>query len=188
MASQKNEQALTKKIQQKVAELEAVVEASIESETDREQADRSVRNAEAMLQAMMASVRGRLRELEEDQMPPVLFDQIPQLRIKELRVVTGRTQAALASEMENIGFDWKRLTVSDIESQRRAVSLNEIAGLAKILGVPMTDLLTSHDRLVFVGSEIAWLGMEDEDAVAVALSPAEARELLLGDGSRSGAA
>lgn len=74
------------------------------------------------------------------------------------------TQEALAAEMRSRGFDWKRITVAEVETGTRKVALEELLALAELFGETMVRFLLpdEHDHL---------LGMSGK----------QARTLILGD-------
>jgi transcriptional regulator with XRE-family HTH domain len=83
------------------------------------------------------------------------FDDYGQLvarRIKRGREAKKLTQAEVAERMTLAGFDWKRITVAEVEAATRRVSLDELLVLASdVLEVPMVNLMLAAD------DEILWI-------------------------------
>jgi transcriptional regulator with XRE-family HTH domain len=53
-------------------------------------------------------------------------------------------QAELALRMQSLGFGWRRATVSDIERNKRNVSLAEALGLAVALAMTIEELIDTR--------------------------------------------
>lgn len=69
------------------------------------------------------------------------FDAAVGANIARLRTSAGKTQARLAEELATHGISWRRSTVAQVETGRRAVSLPEALALADELEVPLAKLL-----------------------------------------------
>ena len=61
--------------------------------------------------------------------------------IRRRREESGLTQAQLAEAMQRVGFDWKRITVTEVESAVRRVGLEELLAIAGLFAVPMVLFL-----------------------------------------------
>ena len=62
-------------------------------------------------------------------------------RLREARATAAWTQATLADAMGRLGFPWARITVAEIEGLRRAVSIEELLGLAILFGKPLVSFI-----------------------------------------------
>jgi transcriptional regulator with XRE-family HTH domain len=95
--------------------------------------------------------------------------------LRELREEAGWTQAQLAEAMQRAGFDWKRITVTEIEGTTRKVSFEELLVLAALYAVPMLSFFVHHtDDLIEINDVLGYA-----DSVVV-------RELMLGRGGHLG--
>lgn len=61
--------------------------------------------------------------------------------VRSLRERENLTQDDLAKAMQELGFRWVRVTVSQVEGQRREISVAELLGLASMFGVGVDQLL-----------------------------------------------
>jgi transcriptional regulator with XRE-family HTH domain len=80
-------------------------------------------------------------------------------QVKVLRVQRGLTQAELADAMQGLGHSWIQTTVAKTEAADRPLRLNEVADLAKILGVRVPHLVstrTDWDLQVIQGQLDRW--------------------------------
>lgn len=85
-------------------------------------------------------------------------DEVIGRRLHDLREQAGWTQQQLADAMRATGSKMHRSTIGKIEAGERAVSIGEAAQFAKVLGVPLTELLTKqHGRLVPAQLKVASL-------------------------------
>lgn len=75
--------------------------------------------------------------------------------LARLRREQGRTGAFVAGEMIFEGHAWTRATVSAVESDRRRVSIPELASLCAIMGVAVDQLVPDHVAAAFAGHGIA---------------------------------
>lgn len=64
-------------------------------------------------------------------------------RIRELRIAKGMSQQALSNKLEMMAIYICRGSVSRIEDKQRTVTDIELYGLAKVLGVSISDLFES---------------------------------------------
>jgi transcriptional regulator with XRE-family HTH domain len=98
------------------------------------------------------------------------------MNIKRLRDSAGWTQDELAQAMTTLGFDWKRITVAEVERGARRTGLDELVGLAALFAEPVAMLLAPHP-----GNYVKFPGNR-------ALDPTDVAQLLLGPGveARSG--
>jgi transcriptional regulator with XRE-family HTH domain len=93
--------------------------------------------------------------------------------IAALREEAGWTQAQLAEAVTELGFDWKRVTVAEVEGADRRVSLEELLGLSALYAVPMFSMLVPSPT-------------HSVDIVFQSAHPDDVRELMLGPGGRLG--
>ncbi len=92
--------------------------------------------------------------------------------LRALRVEAEWTQVQLAESMTTLGFDWKRITVAEVEAATRGVSFEEVLGLAVLFAVPMVELLVPDGtRLEFP---------------PIDLSAETVRELIIGSDGKMG--
>jgi transcriptional regulator with XRE-family HTH domain len=70
------------------------------------------------------------------------LSQILAKNIKDRRSERKLSQSVLAERMVSVGHGkWTRATVTEIERENRSVSVDELLGLALVLGVPIGELL-----------------------------------------------
>jgi transcriptional regulator with XRE-family HTH domain len=62
-------------------------------------------------------------------------------RVRELRKAHDWTAERLAEEMAKAGFGWTRQTVTNMETGRRSLGIDELVGLAAVLDVALIHLL-----------------------------------------------
>lgn len=62
--------------------------------------------------------------------------------MKWARIAIGLTQAQLAARMRERGFHWTASAVACSEACKRSLRLEECAGVAAILGVPLDRMIT----------------------------------------------
>lgn len=62
-------------------------------------------------------------------------------RVRELRKAHDWTAERLAAEMTKAGFDWTRQTVTNMETGRRNLGVDELVGLAVVLDVALLHLM-----------------------------------------------
>lgn len=62
-------------------------------------------------------------------------------KLRALRQRSGMTQAGLAKAVRRDGLTWHPTTISKFESGLRTPDLLELATLAKVLGVPLVELV-----------------------------------------------
>jgi transcriptional regulator with XRE-family HTH domain len=90
--------------------------------------------------------------------------------LKTLRERAHITQEALAIQMRRVGFtNWKRITVAEVESAKRKLSLEELVGLAILFDVPVGFLLSAFDS-----DEVVQLNE------SLTVTTAQAQELITG--------
>jgi transcriptional regulator with XRE-family HTH domain len=65
--------------------------------------------------------------------------------IKALRAKAGLTQAELAEAMQGLGHSWIQTTAAKTEAADRPLRLNEVADLAKILGLRVPELVSTKN-------------------------------------------
>lgn len=67
------------------------------------------------------------------------------VNVRRLRGRAAWTQDQLAQTMSGLGFDWKRVTVAEVERGARRTSLEELLGLAEILSESVALLMSPTD-------------------------------------------
>lgn len=92
--------------------------------------------------------------------------------VKAVREEAGWTQARLAESMTEIGFNWKRITVAEAESNKRRISYEELCAFAALFSVTIASLLTPDPDIGVRLLDSA----EPSDAATIA-------ELVIGSGS-----
>jgi transcriptional regulator with XRE-family HTH domain len=100
----------------------------------------------------------------------VVARSVKRLREVADRALDGYTQQNLADGMARLGFtNWKRITVAEVESGKRKLSIEEMVGLAILFDVPVAYLLGAFetDEALVVNERLP-------------LSAAQAQELLTG--------
>lgn len=66
------------------------------------------------------------------------------LRVRELRLALGMTQAELADRMSNLGYGMSQTMIAKLERGARPTSVAELAVLGNILSVRPADLLSGQ--------------------------------------------
>jgi len=113
------------------------------------------------------------------------FGMVIASHVRALRRDRELTQAQLARGMRRLGFDWKRVTVAEVEAGAdkpeggRKVALEELQALAIFFGVPMASFLIPEERDMMT-MRVGEVG------VARALDAGLVKELLLGEGASIG--
>ena len=105
---------------------------------------------------------------------------IAQRRMVEMRKRSKFTQAQLAKAMEDLGFPWRRGTVTETELGRHRLDIDELFALAALFGVPVVELLLPKE-----GEAVDITG--DPDKASVGMDSEEVRNLVLGRGGKAGA-
>jgi transcriptional regulator with XRE-family HTH domain len=101
--------------------------------------------------------------------------------VKRLRLSLDLTQQQLADQMVLSGFpNWGRMTVTEVEGpRRRPVSMQEMLGLAELLGVGLDELLWDVDNAALEVSDSQVL-LTRRDLQAMLIMP----EILAEEGLR----
>lgn len=73
-------------------------------------------------------------------------------RVRSLRLQAGLSQAAFAELLTTSGLPITQQTVAKIEAGRRPTSVGELAVIAKVFGMGMTDLLAVVDEALGAGA------------------------------------
>lgn len=68
--------------------------------------------------------------------------------VKSARLAVGLTQVQLARRMHERGFGWTASTVACSEACKRRLYLEECAGIAAIVGVPLDRMITEPSARV----------------------------------------
>lgn len=63
-------------------------------------------------------------------------------RFRELRNERGWSQQDVADHMKAFGYSWSQATMTRLEAATRPVRLNEVADLAALYGLKVSDFLT----------------------------------------------
>ena len=93
-------------------------------------------------------------------------EQLVARQVRLLRQGRGWSQQEVAEKMRAYGYQWSQATVTRLESASRPIRLNELADLAILFSVPVTQFLESRDLefkwddLEALESEIASLTKE----------------------------
>jgi transcriptional regulator with XRE-family HTH domain len=96
--------------------------------------------------------------------------------VKWVRESARITQQQLADDMGRLGFvNWKRITVAEVESGKRRLSVEEMIGIAVLFDVPVAYLMAG-----FRGDEVVALNER------LLLTPSQAQELITGEPVESG--
>jgi transcriptional regulator with XRE-family HTH domain len=110
-------------------------------------------------------------------------EQIVARHIRLLRQGRGWSQQEVAEKMRPYGYEWSQATVTRLESATRPIRLNELADLATLFGVPVTQFLESRgpgsgwDDLEALDNELASLTAE-RDALKAQLDEACYRAMV----------
>lgn len=88
-----------------------------------------------------------LREADDGWGTIMTFPEVVAQRVSELRATNGWTQERLAAEMSALGFDWKRITVAEVERCARRLSLDEILAIAALAEQAVIGLLSPPDAV-----------------------------------------
>jgi transcriptional regulator with XRE-family HTH domain len=77
----------------------------------------------------------------------VRVHEVAALTMRTLRLEYEMTQEGLAEAMRDLGFvAWKRITVAEIESFKRRLSLEELFGVAIVFGTDVVSMLSAYDK------------------------------------------
>jgi transcriptional regulator with XRE-family HTH domain len=77
--------------------------------------------------------------------------------LKRLRIARGWSQDQAARRMRPYGYTWNQTMISKIESGTRPLRVNELADLADLYGVLVSQLMTPQMPLDEVEAELAEL-------------------------------
>lgn len=110
----------------------------------------------------------------------VTFQEVVSRSVKSLRQASGLTQQAFADHMGQVGFtNWKRITVAEVESGKRQMSIEELAAVAILFDTPVAwlysaldtdEVLVLNERVVLTAAQVqevmdaidmdaSWLGI-----------------------------
>jgi DNA-binding XRE family transcriptional regulator len=76
------------------------------------------------------------------------FAQLIARNVAKLRREAGWTQEQLASAMSRLDFSWQRVTVAEIETRDRRMTLEEVVGLSVLFALPVIQLLQPDETSV----------------------------------------
>lgn len=113
----------------------------------------------------------------------VTLGEVVAKNVRGYRALAGFSQVGLAARLIPFGHGWSQATVSEVERSGRAVTVNELPGLAAVLGVTVAALLDPagperSGRQLDVGGRILpppmalkfllerWLDEDDARAIA----------------------
>jgi transcriptional regulator with XRE-family HTH domain len=107
----------------------------------------AIDHASKLIHPALRQRRSRIGQPDEpeettDSLRPVVADAV-----REARETAAWTQAALAEAMGRLGFGWQRVTVAEVESLRRYVSIEELIGLAILFGRPAVSFMIPRSNL-----------------------------------------
>lgn len=89
--------------------------------------------------------------------------------MRQLRDAAGLTQQQVADLMGRAGFvNWKRITVAECESGKRAVSTEEMIAVAALFDVPVCYLLTAlaADEVLEVNERLTLTAAQAQELIA----------------------
>jgi transcriptional regulator with XRE-family HTH domain len=101
------------------------------------------------------------------------YSKVLGTRLKDFRTASGWSQERLANAMSEAGFDWKRMTCTQVEADVRRLGLDELVTLAALFGVPVIEFLLPPDDV-------------DLALPNARLERPQLRELLIGKGGNVG--
>jgi transcriptional regulator with XRE-family HTH domain len=130
---------------------------------------------DAFRRAVVAAVPRQPNDFASSYAGVSTVPQIVGANVKRVRDEADITQAKVAEAMNRLGFDWKRITVTQVESAARRLTLEELCCLAALFAVPVLELLVPADD---DNAEIPE-GRSQIDAETL-------RELVIGRGGRVG--
>jgi transcriptional regulator with XRE-family HTH domain len=84
--------------------------------------------------------------------------------IRAYRQLRGLEQAALAQRMRAIGIPWRQATVSEVERNRRDVTVTELLGLAITLSATVEQFVDTRGPASRVGPQLLVADQVDEPA------------------------
>ena len=129
-----------------------------------------------LLDAIEAALAERQRRRAAEPLPDnpllrrVTVTDVVAAAIRTIRDNAELTQAEMARLMVKAGFvTWKRITVAEVESGKRKLSIEEMMGVAALFDVPVAFLMTSTlpDQVVMLNERHL-------------LTPAQAQTLITG--------
>jgi transcriptional regulator with XRE-family HTH domain len=110
-------------------------------------------------------------------------EEIAGRQLRLLREGRGWSQQKVADQMKAFGYNWLQSTIGKIEAAQRPLRLNEVADLAAMFGVPVTQFLEGDDPqdAATLGAEVGSLIAERDElemrlGQAAAMRDASARE------------
>jgi transcriptional regulator with XRE-family HTH domain len=71
-------------------------------------------------------------------------DRLVGRNVQRIRKEADLVQRQLAKRMSDAGFDWKRITVAEVESGKRKLSLPEMLGMADLFGLSLNEFLSTE--------------------------------------------
>lgn len=110
-------------------------------------------------------------------------EQLVARQVRLLRQERGWSQQEIAEKMRSYGYQWSQATVTRLESASRPIRLNELADLAALFGIPVTQFLESSgpnfewDDLEALEREIVSV-TEERDAVLAKLKEARYQAMV----------
>jgi len=105
-------------------------------------------------------------------LPPTDFLSTPEHRfaaqVRRLRIDKGWSQAELAARLQSTLPAWAQTTVAKTESASRPIRLNEVAALAKVLGVALHELIDAPQNVAILQAQAKVESLLHEEAILVA--------------------
>jgi transcriptional regulator with XRE-family HTH domain len=126
-----------------------------------------------LLRAAIAERTRRMSEamIEDGTLRPVTFGEVVARSVKLLRERATITQQQLAVYMERLGFvSWKRITVAEVESGKRKLSIEEMVGLAALFDAPVASVLCAFESREALALNERWV-----------VTSGQAQELVTGE-------
>ncbi len=76
-----------------------------------------------------------------DTMKMPTLEQLAGRQVRLLRQSMGWSQLDVAEKMRPFGYEWSQATVTRLEAATRPIRLNELADLAVLFGIPLSQFL-----------------------------------------------
>ena len=102
-------------------------------------------DVEPLLDALRRALAADVAPFRDSYAGVVDYPRVIGANLRRIRDEAELTQAQVADAMQRLRFDWKRITVTQIEGATRRVSLEELISLAALYGLPVLELLWPRD-------------------------------------------
>jgi transcriptional regulator with XRE-family HTH domain len=166
----KSEAALSAVLGRHLDDIATALNAIIDGEDEARQLEQI---DDALGQAIDVARTALPDQAEDEPLKRASVGEVIGSRVKTLRTRAGWTQERLALAMEEAGFDWKRVTCTQVEVNLRRVSYDELLILAALFGVPAVEFLIPGENL-------------NLEVAGSTLIRSQVRELLIGRGGSTG--